>query len=126
MGLPTSCINARSLANTAAGRYARARTLRTLNRCRRGGFSSIRRASRPFRPQKMKSLIRLALDRPYTFVVLGILILLIGPLAALRTPVDIFPAIKLSRAAPELRGRRCSITCSPGIGTPASGSIHFL
>ena len=43
----------------------------------------------------MNWLIRTALDRPYTFIVLGILIALIGPLAALRTPVDIFPAIDL-------------------------------
>jgi len=43
----------------------------------------------------MKSLIRIALERPYTFIVLGILIALIGPLTILRTPVDIFPAINL-------------------------------
>jgi len=43
----------------------------------------------------MLAIIRLALRRPYTFVVLAILILLIGPLAILRTPTDIFPDIKL-------------------------------
>jgi multidrug efflux pump subunit AcrB len=43
----------------------------------------------------MLAIIRLALRRPYTFVVLAILILLIGPLAILRTPTDIFPNIKL-------------------------------
>jgi multidrug efflux pump subunit AcrB len=43
----------------------------------------------------MAWLIRIALQRPYTFVVLGILILLIGPLAILRTPIDIFPGINL-------------------------------
>ena len=43
----------------------------------------------------MLGIIRLALNRPYTFVVLAILILIIGPLALLRTPVDIFPNIKL-------------------------------
>jgi len=43
----------------------------------------------------MKWLIRTALQRPYTFVVLGILIALIGPLAIMRTPVDIFPGINL-------------------------------
>ena len=36
-------------------------------------------------------IVRIALKRPYTFVVMAMLILLIGPLAALRTPTDIFP-----------------------------------
>jgi multidrug efflux pump subunit AcrB len=39
--------------------------------------------------------VRLALDRPYTFVVLAMLIMIIGPLAALRTPTDIFPDIRI-------------------------------
>ncbi|MBS0375185.1 MAG: efflux RND transporter permease subunit [Proteobacteria bacterium] len=40
-------------------------------------------------------IIRVALARPYTFFVLAIAILLFGPLAILRTPVDIFPDIRL-------------------------------
>src|SRR6201996_7427175 len=40
-------------------------------------------------------IVKLALDRPYTFVVLALLILLISPLAILRTPTDIFPSIDL-------------------------------
>src|SRR5690348_13392379 len=40
-------------------------------------------------------IIRVALKRPYTFFVLAILILLFGAFAALRTPTDIFPNIKL-------------------------------
>ena len=43
----------------------------------------------------MFSLVRIALSRPYTFVVLALLILIIGPLSALRTPTDIFPDIKI-------------------------------
>ena len=43
----------------------------------------------------MLGIIRLALSRPYTFVVLAILIVIVGTLAALRTPTDIFPNIKL-------------------------------
>ena len=43
----------------------------------------------------MLAIIRLALRRPYTFVVLAILILLVGPLAILRTPTDIFPNINI-------------------------------
>ncbi|MNU73845.1 Cobalt-zinc-cadmium resistance protein CzcA [compost metagenome] len=43
----------------------------------------------------MLGLVRVALRRPYTFVVLAILILIVGPLAALRTPTDIFPEIRI-------------------------------
>src|ERR1035441_2307008 len=43
----------------------------------------------------MTALVRIALSRPYTFVVLALLILIIGPLAALRTPTDIFPEIRI-------------------------------
>ena len=43
----------------------------------------------------MLAIVRLALARPYTFVVLAILILIFGPLAALKTPTDIFPDIKI-------------------------------
>jgi hypothetical protein len=40
-------------------------------------------------------IVRLALNRPYTFVVLAILILLLGPAVILRTPTDIFPNIDI-------------------------------
>ena len=43
----------------------------------------------------MTALVRIALRRPYTFVVLALLLLIIGPLAAWRTPVDIFPEIRI-------------------------------
>ncbi|HEY2022868.1 efflux RND transporter permease subunit [Paraburkholderia sp.] len=43
----------------------------------------------------MLGLVRTALRRPYTFVVLAIFILIIGPLSAMRTPTDIFPDIKI-------------------------------
>src|ERR1700753_173474 len=43
----------------------------------------------------MPAVVRLALRRPYTFVVLAILILIFGPLAALKTPTDIFPEIRI-------------------------------
>ena len=43
----------------------------------------------------MLNLVRIALTRPYTFVVLALLILIVGPLAALRTPIDIFPEIRI-------------------------------
>src|SRR3979490_702629 len=40
-------------------------------------------------------IVRLALKRPYTFVVASILILIMGGLAILRTPTDIFPNIDI-------------------------------
>ena len=40
-------------------------------------------------------VVRVALDKPYTFVVMSLLLLILGPLAALRTPTDIFPEIKI-------------------------------
>src|ERR1700754_142466 len=43
----------------------------------------------------MVAIVRIALTRPYTFVVMALLIVIIGPLAALRTPVDIFPDIRI-------------------------------
>lgn len=43
----------------------------------------------------MIALVRIALTRPYTFVVLALLLLIVGPLAALRTPTDIFPEIRI-------------------------------
>src|ERR1700741_908194 len=43
----------------------------------------------------MLAIVRIALKRPYTFIVAALLILLIGTLAALRMPVDIFPSIDI-------------------------------
>jgi multidrug efflux pump subunit AcrB len=40
-------------------------------------------------------IVRLALRRPYTFVVMSILILILGALAIVRTPTDIFPNIDI-------------------------------
>ncbi len=40
-------------------------------------------------------IVRLALRRPYTFVVASILIVILGVVAIMRTPVDIFPAINI-------------------------------
>ena len=40
-------------------------------------------------------IVKLALRRPYTFVVLAVLIFIVGPLAILRTPTDIFPNIDI-------------------------------
>jgi multidrug efflux pump subunit AcrB len=40
-------------------------------------------------------IVQLALRRPYTFIVLAIVIAMSGSLAALRTPIDIFPSINI-------------------------------
>src|SRR5271156_3174766 len=40
-------------------------------------------------------IVRLALRRPYTFVVLALLLMILGPLAVLNTPTDIFPNIDI-------------------------------
>ena len=39
-------------------------------------------------------VVRVALQRPYSFVVLALLIVIFGVLAALNTPTDIFPSLK--------------------------------
>jgi CzcA family heavy metal efflux pump len=41
----------------------------------------------------MNWLVKVALERPYTFIVMALMILIFGPLAAVRTPTDIFPEI---------------------------------
>src|SRR5437868_1952672 len=43
----------------------------------------------------MIGIVRIALRRPYTFIVMAMLILLSGIGAALRTPIDIFPNINI-------------------------------
>src|SRR5712672_425846 len=43
----------------------------------------------------MIEIVRLALRRPYTFVVMAVLILIFGTASALRTPTDIFPNINI-------------------------------
>jgi multidrug efflux pump subunit AcrB len=40
-------------------------------------------------------IVKLALNRPYTFIVLALLIFILSPLVILRTPTDIFPNIDI-------------------------------
>jgi CzcA family heavy metal efflux pump len=40
-------------------------------------------------------IVRVALNRPYTFIVLALLILILAPVVILRTPTDIFPDINI-------------------------------
>jgi multidrug efflux pump subunit AcrB len=61
----------------------------------------------------MLAIVRIALSRPYTFVVVALLIFLVGTLAALRMPVDIFPRINI----PNHRG---------GLAVPGSAARSAL
>src|SRR6202012_1615423 len=40
-------------------------------------------------------IVKIALSRPYTFIVLALLILILSPIVILRTPTDIFPSINI-------------------------------
>ncbi|MGA2982094.1 MAG: efflux RND transporter permease subunit, partial [Terriglobales bacterium] len=40
-------------------------------------------------------IVKVALNRPYTFIVLALLILILSPVVILRTPIDIFPNINI-------------------------------
>ena len=44
-------------------------------------------------------IVKLALNRPYTFIVLALLILIMSPVMIMRTPTDIFPNINIPVAA---------------------------
>src|SRR4051794_27717568 len=64
-------------------------------------------------------IIRVALNRPYTFIVLALLILILSPIVILRTPTDIFPEINIpviavvwnynGMSAEEMEGRMTSV-----------------
>src|SRR2546421_12832093 len=43
----------------------------------------------------MIGIVKLALRRPYTFIVMALLIMIFGVASALRTPTDIFPDINI-------------------------------
>ena len=40
-------------------------------------------------------IVKVALNRPYTFIVFALMILIISPLVILRTPTDIFPNVNI-------------------------------
>jgi multidrug efflux pump subunit AcrB len=39
----------------------------------------------------LNAIVRIALSRPYTFIVMAVMIMIFGVMAALRTPTDIYP-----------------------------------
>ena len=47
----------------------------------------------------MNGIVRIALQRPLTFIVMAVLILIFGGIAAVTTPADIFPDIKVPAIA---------------------------
>src|SRR6201994_1638395 len=82
----------------------------------------------------MLHLVRIALTKPYTFVVLAVLILIVGPLAALRTPVDIFPDIRIPVIAiiwgytglqPDLMAGRIVTQSQRGLTTTVNDIEHM-
>ena len=82
----------------------------------------------------MIAIVRIALRRPYTFVVLALVILIIGPLAALRTPVDIFPDIRIPVIAiiwqytglqPDLMAGRIATQAQRGLTTTVNDIEHI-
>jgi len=78
-------------------------------------------------------IVRLALRRPYTFVVLSILLLIMGPVTILRTPTDIFPNIDIpvvsivwqyaGLSADQMSGRIVTIT-ERALSTTVNGIEH--
>ena len=82
----------------------------------------------------MIALVRIALRRPYTFVVMALVILIVGPLAALRTPVDIFPDIRIPVIAiiwqytglqPDLMAGRIVTQAQRGLTTTVNDIEHI-
>ena len=78
-------------------------------------------------------IVRLALARPYTFIVLAILILLVSPFVVQRTPTDIFPNIDIPVVAsvwtytgmnPEDMEGRITSSVERGITTVVSNIEH--
>jgi multidrug efflux pump subunit AcrB len=79
-------------------------------------------------------IVRLALARPYTFVVLALTVLLLTPVVLLRTPTDIFPEINIpvislvwsySGLAPQEMERRITTGVERGITTLVNDVEHI-
>src|SRR3984957_18379643 len=79
-------------------------------------------------------IVRLALRRPYTFIVASILILILGTVAILRTPTDIFPNIDIpiisviwqyNGLAPEEVSQRIAYQSERGLTTTVSNIAHI-
>ncbi|HVW04443.1 MAG TPA: efflux RND transporter permease subunit [Vicinamibacterales bacterium] len=79
-------------------------------------------------------IVRIALDRPYTFVVMALAIILMTPVALLRTPTDILPQIDIpviglvfsyGGLAPQEMERRITSNAERGITTLVNDVEHI-
>jgi multidrug efflux pump subunit AcrB len=79
-------------------------------------------------------IVRLALNRPYTFIVMALVIALLAPVVLLRTPTDIFPEIDIpvisliwtyAGLAPQEMERRITTGVERGITTLVSDVEHI-
>jgi len=78
-------------------------------------------------------IVRLALQRPYTFIVMALVIVLLTPLVLLRTPTDIFPEINIpvislvwtfTGLQPQEMGQRITGNVERGIATLVNDVEH--
>lgn len=78
-------------------------------------------------------IVALALRRPYTFIVMALVILLLTPLVVLRTPVDIFPEINIpvisviwnyNGLSPSEMANRIVTNCERGITVTVNDIEH--
>ncbi len=79
-------------------------------------------------------IVRLALARPYTFIVLALAIILLTPVVLLRTPTDIFPDINIpvvsiawtySGLSPQEMEQRVTSVVERGLTTMVTDVEHF-
>ena len=79
-------------------------------------------------------IVRLALRRPYTCAVVVLLLMVLGPIAVLRTPTDIFPNINIPVVAmvwsynglsPEQMANRITILSERSLTTTVNGIEHI-
>ena len=79
-------------------------------------------------------IVRLALRRPYTFAVLALVLLILGPLVALTTPTDIFPNINIPVVAmvwqytglsPEQMANRITVLSERSLTTTVNNIEHI-
>src|SRR5271167_4938143 len=82
----------------------------------------------------MTAVVRLALARPYTFVVMAILVMIFGVLSAIRTPTDIFPNIGIPVVSvvwgytglpPEEMGQRIDANFERAVTTTVNDVEHM-
>ncbi|MDE1153627.1 MAG: efflux RND transporter permease subunit [Micavibrio sp.] len=79
-------------------------------------------------------IVRIALERPYTFIVLALMLLVIGPLTIMRTPTDIFPNIGIPVVSvvfsytglpPDEMGNRITSTFERVVSTTVNDIEHI-